>query len=188
MRATDHRYTGEISKFNLAIRMIGHEARTGTIRNCTGFSEDRIRKIWTTYFKNTDATPVRRRRGKSPRQITPFVNSSMRQTEATVLACLFVNCGLLRVSEPKLEVTPSRLDPLTLGEQMCNAYETYCSVHPRPQLCFERAWSLYYALTREQELILARCDDCSGPYIQDRYALDYAWCPFCDIKHTQHAS
>ena len=32
--------------------MISHEARTGTIRLCTGFSEDRIRKIYGTYFKN----------------------------------------------------------------------------------------------------------------------------------------
>ena len=51
MRATDNRYAAEMAKFNLAVRMIGHEARTGTIRRCTGFSEDRIRKIYGTYFK-----------------------------------------------------------------------------------------------------------------------------------------
>ncbi len=46
MRVTDHRYAAELDKFNLAVRMIRHEARTGTIRACTGFSEDRIRKIY----------------------------------------------------------------------------------------------------------------------------------------------
>ena len=54
MRVTDDRYTGEMDKFELAIRMIGHEARTGTIRSCTGFTEDRIRKLYGTYFAADD--------------------------------------------------------------------------------------------------------------------------------------
>ena len=51
MRATDDRYRGEQAKFELAIRMIEHEARTGTIRYLTGMNDDRIRKLYTTYFK-----------------------------------------------------------------------------------------------------------------------------------------
>ena len=51
MRATDDRYRGEQAKFELAMRMIGHEARTGTIRYFTGLNDDRIRKLYTTYFK-----------------------------------------------------------------------------------------------------------------------------------------
>ena len=53
MRLTDDRYAGERSQFELALRMIGHEARTRTIRECTGLSDDRIRKLYTTYFRNT---------------------------------------------------------------------------------------------------------------------------------------
>ena len=44
MRLTDNRYANERNQFELALRMIRHEARTGTIRACTGFTEDRIRK------------------------------------------------------------------------------------------------------------------------------------------------
>ena len=62
MRVTDDRYAGELEKFDLAIRMIGHEARTGTIRTCTGFTEDRIRKIYSTYFKLRPGITVRRKR------------------------------------------------------------------------------------------------------------------------------
>jgi hypothetical protein len=40
MRATDDRYRAEQDKFELAMRMIRHEARTGTIRYWTGLSAD----------------------------------------------------------------------------------------------------------------------------------------------------
>jgi hypothetical protein len=180
VRVTDHRYSGEITKFTLAVRMIGHEARTGTIRACTGFSEDRIRKIYGTYFRDGG---VRRRRGKSPTQIAHFIASSLQQSEATVLACLFVYCGLMHV-QSDTDVSGQRLDPVGLGERMCEAFETYQLMFPSPQLCFERTWTLYHALVREKELIFARCDNCDGPYVQDRYALDYAFCPFCDIKQN----
>jgi len=182
MRATDHRYAGEMAKFNLAVRMIGHEARTGTIRSCTGFSEDRIRKIFKTYFRDNIGNTVRRRRGKSPRQITLFLNSSLRQSEATVLTCLFLYCGILKLDATGVLTLHRKLDPLGLGERMCDAYETYRTLQPEPGLCFERAWSLYHAIVIDHELVFVRCNDCGGPYIQDRYALDYGHCPFCDIK------
>ena len=66
MRATDDRYRGEQAKFDLAMRMIGHEARTGTIRYLTGLNDDRIRKLYTSYFKYGEE-PVRRQRGRSSR-------------------------------------------------------------------------------------------------------------------------
>ena len=97
MRVSDHRYTADLDKFDLAVRMIQHEARTGTIRACTGFSEDRIRKIYSAYFKADGGPPVRRRRGKSPKRITQFVNSAPRQSEATVLAGLFLLCEAVEV-------------------------------------------------------------------------------------------
>jgi hypothetical protein len=182
MRFTDHRYAADMSKFNLAVRMISHEARTGTIRSCTGFSEDRIRKIYNTYFKCDATNTIKRRRGKSPTQIAPLLASASRQTEVTILACLFLYCGILHLDEHGNLISKEKLNPLSLGERICDAYETYRSLHPKPGLCFERTWGLYNSITREHELIFADCNDCGGPYIQDRYALDYGHCPFCDIK------
>ena len=184
MRVTDHRYEGELAKFNLAIRMIGHEARTGTIRACTGLSEDRIRKIYATYFRHAGQDTIKRRRGKSPTQIAPFVGSARQQSEATVLACLCLYCDLVCLDAGGRRLRGRALDPILLGERFCDAFETYRSLHPEPALCFERAWSLYRALVNDQELCFAHCDECGGPYVQDRYALDYAYCPFCDIKRA----
>lgn len=182
MRVTDNRYAAEMSRFNLAVRMIGHEARTGTIRSCTGFSEDRIRKIYATYFKAESGPLVRRRRGKSPRQITTYVSTATNQSEATVLACLFIHCGAMAIDSATGFAADTRLNPVRLGNHICDAYEAYRYIHPKPCLCFEKCWGLFNAMTRDRELIFAFCADCGGPYVQDRYALDYQHCPFCDIK------
>jgi hypothetical protein len=183
MRLTDHRYTAEMARFQLAVRMIGHEARTGTIRACTGFSEDRIRKIHGTYFKGGQGPAVRRRRGKSPSQIAPFINSAPRQSESTILACLFVYVGALRLDPNGSVSSAARVDQVRLGSLLCDAYEAYRCIHPDPCLCFEKSWGLFNAIARDKELIFIYCADCGGPYVQDRYALDYRHCPLCDIKH-----
>jgi hypothetical protein len=182
MRVTDNRYAGEIEKFDLAMRMIGHEARTGTIRICTGFTEDRIRKLYTTYFKGVEGPSVKRRRGKSPRQITRFVSSTRRQVEATVLACLYLFCRVFDLDGDGRVSRKHDGNGIELGSRLCQAYETYLAMYPDPGLSFEWAWNLYHALIESRELFFAWCETCGGPYIQDAYALDYRRCPLCEIK------
>ena len=184
MRVTDHRYEGELDRFDLAIRMIRHEARTGTIRACTGFSEDRIRKIYSAYFKGTGSNEVKRRRGRSPTRVGRFVNSAARQSEATLLACLFLHCEAAAI-EGGRATRMGDADRVALGQRLCQAFETYQGLHQSPQLTFEWAWNLYHALVDSHELYLASCDLCTGVYVQDAYALDYRRCPFCEIKDHQ---
>ena len=180
MRVTDDRYAGELEKFDLAIRMIGYEARTGTIRACTGFTEDRIRKIYATYFKLRPGITVKRKRGKSPTQITGFISSSRRQSEATVLACLLVYTGAIDITGGPTR--DARFGSVALGQRVCDAFDAYRELHPEPRFSFERLWGLYRAMAIAKELYFARCGICEGPYVQDAYALDYERCPFCELK------
>lgn len=180
MRVTDDRYTADINKFNLAIRMIRHEARTGTIRTCTGFSEDRVRKIYNSYCR--DGANVRRHRGKTPTRIRQFVNSTTRQFEATLLASLFLLCGVVRIDRNGRVESTTGSDRVALGERLCQAYEAYRDLHTDGLLSFEWAWNLYHSLVASRELYFARCDSCGGRYVQDAYALDYRRCPFCELK------
>ncbi|MCC7328650.1 MAG: hypothetical protein IT484_00675 [Gammaproteobacteria bacterium] len=184
MRVTDHRYSAELDKFDLAVRMIRHEARTGTIRACTGFSEDRIRKIYATYFRGTGGSSgiIRRHRGKSPRRIHQFVNSTPRQLEATVLAGLFLLCGAGALDAAGRMSRAAEADRVSLGQRLCQAFEAYRSLHPDPRLSFEWAWNLYHSLVDSHELYFAPCDACTGRYVQDAYALDYRRCPFCEMR------
>src|SRR5262245_61186958 len=88
MRVSDHRYNRDRLRFDLALRMIRHEARTCTIRAWTGLTDDRIRKLYRTYLLNQPATPVRRHRGKSPRRVDYFLRSPELQFESATLASI----------------------------------------------------------------------------------------------------
>jgi hypothetical protein len=186
MRLTDDRYSGERSQFELALRMIHHEARTRTIRECTGLSDDRIRKLYTTYFRNGGPSGIKRRRGKSPRQITRFVKNSQNQIQATTLVALF-SAGLLVRIDQDDRVHPCWPRPdVEFGHRLCRAYETYLLLHKNPQLNFEWAWNLLQCISQNDELYLASCDICGALYVQDAYALDQGTCPACEIIGRVH--
>ena len=72
MRITDSRYDRDRLRLAIAHRMIALEARTRTIRLATQLSDDRIRRLYRDYFAVIGGNRVRRRRGKSPRQMSYF--------------------------------------------------------------------------------------------------------------------
>ena len=155
MRFTDDRYAGERDQFDLAVRLIGHEARTHLISMFTGFSQDRIRKLYATYFRRGGPAGVRRQRGKSPSNVAFFVRNAGIQAEASTIAYLFGLFRLMQIDqglETRPVAYPSRL---SFGQRLCSAYETYRSLYPEPAISFERAWNLYRALTSRREVLLA---------------------------------
>ena len=177
MRLTDDRYAAERSQFELALRMIGHEARTRTIRECTALSDDRIRKLYATYFRGKGCTNIQRRRGKSPRQVGRFVKNPENQLQATVLVTLFCSGLLIRIgSDHKVSPCWPRPD-VEFGHRLCRAFETYLLLLDKPKLSFEWAWNLLFSISYNDELYLALCRGCGSRYVQDSYALDHKTCP-----------
>jgi len=184
MRLTDDRYSGERSQFELALRMIGHEARTRTIRQCTGLSDDRIRKLYATYFRDSGNSAVKRRRGKSPRQVTRYVKNPENQLQATTLVALFTAGLLVRIDrDDRVHACWPRPD-VEFGHRLCRAFETYLLLHENPALNFEWAWNLLQCISCNDELYLAQCHGCEARYVQDAYALDYKTCPACTIESS----
>jgi len=187
MRVTDDRYAGEQARFDLAIRLIGHQARTHIIARCTGFSQDRIRKLYGTYFKHHDKKSLKRRRGKSPSSIEFFVRNPWIQAEASLLVHVFAAWGLLRIL-PDLATAPCRIsDSLVFGQRFCDAYEDFHDAHPESAISFEHAWGLLSALADRQDLLLLDCADCNSFYVQDALALDGRCCPACKISRSPRA-
>lgn len=182
MRLSDDRYAGERRQFELALRMIAHEARTRTIRDCTGLSDDRIRKLYATYFKNTGARHVRRRRGKSPRQIARFVKCPENQLQATTLVALFCAGLLLRIDDNNAVHSCWPRPDVEFGHRVCRAFENYLLLHTQPVLNFEWAWNLLQSISWNDELYLASCRGCRSRYVQDAYALDARSCPSCTLE------
>ncbi len=175
MRATDDRYRGEQARFDLAMRMIRHEARTGTIRYWTGMSDDRIRKLYTTYFKFGEM-PVRRRRGRSPTRVAPLVRTPLRALESGVFANLLLTNGLFAVDNPP---GPSLKHDIELGHRFCECFETFHLLVPRHALSFEWGWNLLLSIRRGDELGITRCADCSICYVFDLLSLPRSVCPAC---------
>lgn len=175
MRISDDRYSRDRLRFDLALRLIGHEARTHTIRAWTGLTEDRVRKLYRTYIAEHPGEKVARRRGKSPQRCGYFLRTPRVQQEAAVLAGLYCMVGIV--------ARGARLDPRALsvaqGELLCVAYETYLALVQAPQISFEHAAFLAIAIARGDELALRHCNSCGALALADRYTLRTTVCAVC---------
>jgi len=179
MRVSDDRYTRDRERLDLALRLIQHEARTFTIRQWTGLSDDRIRKLYRSYVLNEDARRVLRHRGKSPRQAAFFFRSSELNFEASQLASLYVVYGLLCGSVVGVE-SRYRVGSLESGALLCQAYEAYRALHAPANISFEHAWFLLLALARRDEVGISRCALCGGVRLRDLLAKHKMDCGTCD--------
>jgi hypothetical protein len=179
MRLAEPPQGTERERLEVAVRMIGHEARTCTIKACTGLSDDRIRRLYSTHFKD-DAT-VRRQRGKSPSRTRVFVKNAMHQCEAGTLAVLYAAFDVIRIEPGGCVVNALADAPLRLGRQLCLSYETYVELHVVHHLSFERAWSLLNALAAGDELVLMACRECQGLYVHHLLEIDAGRCPCCKL-------
>jgi hypothetical protein len=173
MRITDSRYDRDRNRLTVAYRLITHEARTHTIRQATGLSGDRIRKLYRDYVKGLRAAPVRRRRGKSPRQMAFFRRSPAHELQAAALAALLRQCGFL--GQARLSFPPD----LGAVGRFCDVYETFRALCPATVISFEHAWHLLSVLIRLDEFVLVRCADCQAIWIRDTLDLLPDNCAAC---------
>jgi hypothetical protein len=178
MRVSDDRYTRDLKRLDLARRLIRHEARTFTIRQWTGLSDDRIRKLYRSYVVSDDARSVLRHRGKSPRQAAFFFRNPELNFQAAQLASLFIMYGLVDGTDRGLQ-SRYRLGSLESGAQLCRAYEAYLELHAPVDISFEHAWFLLLALARHDEVDVARCAICGGVRVFDLLAKHKFACGNC---------
>jgi hypothetical protein len=186
MRVSDDRYTRDRERLDLALRLIRHEARTFTIRQFTGLSDDRIRKLYRSYVlqedgRNRHAYIVPRHRGKSPRQAAFFFRSPELRFHAANLASLFVLYGLLRATARGVE-SSYRVGSIEAGALVCGGYEAYRELHRPAAISFEHAWFLLLALGRHDEIALELCSECGGVRLRDLLAKRGAACASCDVE------
>jgi hypothetical protein len=183
MRVSDDRYTRDRLRFDLALRLIRHEARTFTIRQWTGLSDDRIRKLYRSYVRENEAAVIARHRGKSPRRAAYFFRSPSTHFEAVQLASLFVIYGLLCAAGPGRHgaavESSYRVGSLESGLLLCEAYEAHLELSSPISISFEHAWFLLLALARRDEVVLSRCEDCGGVRLRDALARRRMDCGNC---------
>lgn len=178
MHISTDRYFRDRQRHDLALRMIHLEARTCTIRTCTALTDDRIRRLCKSYARHQLSVTVRRRRGKSPRQIAFFTRSVEMQFEASFLTSVFASFGLLRPAG-KPAAGESLIE---YGELFCDAYETHLQLLQAASITFEHAWFLLQLLTRGGALKIARCRHCYSRYLRDGLNVARLACPICELK------
>ena len=76
-----------------------------------------------------DGQLVRRRRGKTPSQIAPFVNTAHRQGEASLIAGLLVHSQVAEVDASGRGLRAVNVPRDVMGCRFCDAYEAYLHLH-----------------------------------------------------------
>ena len=171
MRISDDRYQRDRQRLDVAVQFIEHEARTQTIRQWTGLTDDRIRKLYRSYHAVAGERPARHR-GKSPQQAGFFLRSVRHRHESAALAGI---CGMLGMVGTGVPAQPG----IGRAALLCQAYEAYRATVVAPAISFEHAVLLLAKLARGSELRLEGCPACGALQLADRYALQAPRCPVC---------
>lgn len=178
VRISDERFDRDLRRIRLAWRLIGHGARTQTIRRWTGLSEYRIRSLYRDYGSTAASRAEPRHRGRSPGRVTFFWQSAQLRCEAAILA------GFLRLFGP-LPLAPMKdaktsLPGIPSGEQFCESYERFRSLAPDSQISIEHAVLLLLELAHGTELRLDICADCETALVLvDLLAAGRPLCAHC---------
>ncbi|HEY8508057.1 MAG TPA: hypothetical protein VIL32_06865 [Steroidobacteraceae bacterium] len=176
MRVSDDRYSRDRLRLDLALRFIRHQARTQTIRAWTGLTDDRIRKLYRSYIAELPGLPARHR-GKSPQQASFFTRTPRMQQETAVLASLLCLLGV--VPSQTSSETARSIPGVARGELLCQAFEAYRALIPSPQITFEHAVFLVFALARGDELKLSGCSECGSLVVVDHLSMKDVRCGAC---------
>lgn len=95
--------------------------------------------------------------------------------------------GLLSGSDLELE-SCYRVGSLESGTLLCQAYEAYREFHSPAGISFEHAYFLLLALSRHDELGVARCDVCGGVRLRDLLANRRLDCGNCETSGLKAAT
>jgi hypothetical protein len=165
MRISDHRYHRDVRKYNLAMRLIHHEARTGTIRHWTGLSGRCIRNLFRSYADDQVEGRAARHRGPSPHMVELLLQSSQMRADVALLTSVFCLLDLI----PSRPVPSARRESpnISRGEQMCAAFETFRALVPDSNVTLEHAFLLVNTLIQGKALALGKCEGCGALIVME---------------------
>jgi hypothetical protein len=173
VRISEERYNRDRLRMDVAVRFIQHEARTHTIRQWTGLTDDRIRNLCRSYLLDNKGREVCRHRGKSPHQSAHFMRTARLRQESALLASICKIVGLFAAGA----VRP--LPDVRRAMLLCQAFEFYCGLVDDALISFEHAVLLLGTLSGNEELALDLCRDCEALVVVDRLSLRVPKCISC---------
>jgi hypothetical protein len=177
MLISEQRYTRERRALDAAARLIGFEARTGTIRALTGLTDHRIRKLSKSCGVDGRSASAPRHRGSSPHSISHILGKAQSKKEAAALLGLCQLMGITR--EARNPVRDSGSNRIARTEQLCDAFWTFRYLLPQASISFEHMLLLLSEVTRGEEMATTRCVDCRALLVVDLLSLYDSRCQYC---------
>ena len=157
-------------RYELAQRLIAHQARTQTISALTSLSRHQLAQL-----RHRSCIPeAMRRRGPSPRSLMRFTHSPRARAEGAVLAAFCCAYHVL----PAKALRRSNLT-FEFGERLCATYEAYRACFPQSDVTIEELLSLVLGIADNREVGLSNCTLCGGTVLIDRLARTCRTCIHC---------
>lgn len=169
----------ELRRRHLAVRMIGHQARTQTMEAFTGLTRHQL----ATLRRRADAPTESRFRGPAPTSFDVFFSCARTRNESAVLAFLY------RVSDASRfgKLDGSSEAAIERGEQLCEVYERWRTLVPSSQMEFEHLTLLGEGVTREDPISFRHCDDCHAIILVDLLGSQRRRCDHCALARREAA-
>lgn len=177
MRISDDRYRRDRRAFDLAWRLLGHGARTGTISRWTGFGERRIRTLQRSYRDEKVGSKATRPRGRSPYRIELLLQSAQQRQEVTELARMLYAAGV--IPPQRVPNADELLPSIARGELLCEVFEEYRNRFPASAISIEQTVLTVLALARREEVDLGSCLHCQRLLLIDRLDVRPLQCDTC---------
>lgn len=175
MRISNHRYSRDRSRYDLAYRMLQLGARPKTVTAWTQLTQYQIRNVTDDYGEL-----LVRHRGRPPMSVSWFWREGRRQQEGAILASLFVLTKVIRLKDEREEAYPWR--SVSGGMKVCAVYQDYARMIPHPRVSFEYALRLVMELVRGDTVTLGRCSDCDAAMLADPLSAPPHVCISCRSK------
>jgi len=171
---TDDRLGGYFRRYQLALRMMSHGARTQTVVEWSKLTRDQL----VTQRRRWGFAPEDRQRGPAPSAFHVFFRSRRHRGDAALFAALCHNAGAIiaRLDDGQRP----RFEPnLENGERFCDALETFREWAPEAELDFEHAMQLARGVVEGVHVTLGWCSDCRAIMLFEGTRRVYANCGFC---------
>ena len=173
IHVTDDRLGGYFRRYQLALRMMAHGARSQTVCAWSGLTRDQL----VTQRQRWGFDPDERRRGPAPTALHVFFKSKRHRCDAALFAsmCRIVGAIPLHTGKAAAECLPS----LENGELLCEALEAFREWRPDADLEFEHAVLLAVGIVEATAVALAQCFDCHSAMLVDRQGANQTTCEHC---------
>lgn len=183
MRLIEDRYSRDLRRHDLALRLIAFEARTNTICLFTGLSPSRVRSLGRSDYAAKDGVAPVRHRGPSPYRVAPILTDPRFKEDVCIVG------AVRELLKPGFVDAYMGADArLNDGEFLCAIFEGYTELAQPPGLTFEQVLLLEKTLARGKLASTASCTNCSALLVRDSLSLGGLRCRQCLAPEAEYQS